>query len=152
MVLSSGPLLDQVRVCRFTDRAASLSFKPAGAGGACCFGAGLGAGAKSAFIESPMRFDLLSTVNTLTLTICPVLTASEGSLLSPQVCSERLQTFLTRNGSLGSAPGLVRQIPSLTSLSASTCQIFQNTCLVTWLIWCQRLHAFCSKHIFPMAK
>jgi hypothetical protein len=35
----------------------------------------------SAFIESAIRFDFASALSTLTFTICPGLTASEGSLM-----------------------------------------------------------------------
>jgi hypothetical protein len=49
------------------------------------FGAGLamgrGAIADGALIESAMRFAFVSTLSTLTLTIWPVLTDSEGSLI-----------------------------------------------------------------------
>jgi hypothetical protein len=34
-----------------------------------------------AFIESAIRFDFASALSTLTFTICPALTASEGSLM-----------------------------------------------------------------------
>jgi hypothetical protein len=35
----------------------------------------------SAFIESAIRFDFASALRTLTFTICPALTASEGSFM-----------------------------------------------------------------------
>ena len=38
-------------------------------------------GGMSAFIESAIRFDFASALSTLTFTICPGLTASEGSLM-----------------------------------------------------------------------
>jgi hypothetical protein len=40
-----------------------------------------GVGGMSAFIESAIRFDFASALSTLTFTICPGLTASEGSLM-----------------------------------------------------------------------
>ena len=40
-----------------------------------------GVGLMSAFIDSAIRFDFASALSTLTFTICPALTASEGSLM-----------------------------------------------------------------------
>ena len=78
----TGNLADEAAITGLYKGIAALWASIHIAGG---FAAGLaigrGVGADRAFIESAMRFAFISTLSTFTLTICPVLTASDGSLI-----------------------------------------------------------------------